>query len=144
MKIKCVKTECPVCNVTGSIQLFLNKDGILRYARTRHFSHTDKVTHKPQFTYCKVQDLNALKTLLLNKSISLNTEEVTAGQVGQSQGHKTLDPQLRGCATIHQTGQWASSSVRIEHQPQLAYLIFLVYFVDFLFFLHSYSLPRIE
>ena len=88
----------------------------VKYARTRHYSHLDKDSKKPQFTYCKIQDLQALQTLLLNKGISLNTEEVTAGQVGQSQGLKTLDPQLRGCALTQQTGQRASSSVRIEHQ----------------------------
>jgi hypothetical protein len=117
MKIKCVKAECPICNVAGSIQLFMNRNGEVRYARTRHYSHIDKDSKKPQFTYCKIQDLQALQTLLLNKGISLSTEEVTAGQVGQALGFESLDPQLRGCAPIQQTGQWASSSVRIEHQP---------------------------
>jgi hypothetical protein len=117
MKIKCLKAECPICKTTGSIQLFFNRDGMLCYARTRHFSHTDKDSKKPQFTYCKIQDLNALKTLLSDKSISLNTDKVTAGQVGHGRGFVSLDPQLRGCATVHQTGQRASSSVRIEHQP---------------------------
>ena len=58
-----------------------------------------------------------MKTLLLNKSISIATDKVTADQVGQDKQRLTLDPQLRGCATVHQTRQWASSSVRIEHQP---------------------------
>ena len=117
MKIKCVKAECPVCKVTGSIQLFLNRSGEIRYARTRHYSHIDKVSKKPQFTYCKINDLEALQTLIKSQSISLNTEEVTAGQVGHGRGFESLDPQLRGCAPVQQTGQWASSSVRIEHQP---------------------------
>ena len=134
MKIKCVKAECPVCKVTGSIQLFLNRSGEIRYARTRHYSHIDKVSKKPQFTYCKINDLEALQTLIKSQSISLNTEEVTAGQVGHGRGFVSLDPQLGGCATVHQTGQRASSSVRIEHQPQgkvisLGFLFFVLLFL---------------
>ena len=117
VKYKCIKAECPICKLTGSIQLFLNKQNEVRYARTRHYSHIDKDSKKPQFTYCKIQDSQALQTLLLNKGISLSTEEVTAGQVGQGKQRLTLDPQLRGCASVQQTGQRASSSVRIEHQP---------------------------
>ena len=64
MKIKCVKAECPICKITGSIQLFINKQNEVRYARTRHYSHLDKDSKKPQFTYCKIEDLEALKTLL--------------------------------------------------------------------------------
>jgi hypothetical protein len=117
MKIKCVKAECPVCKVTGSIQLFLNKQNEVRYARTRHYSHIDKDSKKPQFTYCKINDLEALQTLIKSQSISIATEQVTAGQVGQGRGFASLDPQLRGCATVQQTGQRASSPVGIEHQP---------------------------
>jgi hypothetical protein len=117
VKYKCVKGECPVCKVTGTIQLFFNKDGILRYARTRHFSHTDKDSKKPQFTYCKIEDLQGLKTLLLQRGVSLTTENSTAGQVGHSQGFANLDHQLGGCASVQQNKPWASSSVRIEHQP---------------------------
>ena len=113
MKIKCLKAECPSCKLIGSIQLFFNKDELLRYARTRHFSHIDKDSKKPQFTYCKIQDLDALKTLLLNQGISLCTDKVTAGQVGQGKGFGNLDPQLRGCAFVQQNKLWASSSVRI-------------------------------
>ena len=116
MKIKCVKAECPSCRLTGSIQLFLNRSGEVRYARTRHYSHIDKDSKKPQFTYCKIEDLEALKTLLFQLGVSLSANN-TAGQVGQAQGLKTLDPQLRGCATVQQNRQRASSSVRIEHQP---------------------------
>ena len=109
MKIKCAKAECPVCKVTGSIQLFLNRNREIRYARTRHYSHIDKDSKKPQFTSCKIQDLNTLKTLLSDKSITIATDKVTVGQVGQGRGFATLDPQLRGCAPVQQTRQWASS-----------------------------------
>ena len=117
MKIKCVKAECPICKITGSIQLFINKQNEVRYARTRHYSHLDKDSKKPQFTYCKIEDLEALKTLIESQGVSLSTDKVTAGQVGHGRGFVSLDPQLRGCAIVQQTGQWASSSVRIEHQP---------------------------
>ena len=113
MRIKCIKAECPVCKVTGSIQLFLNTNREVRYARTRHYSHIDKDSKKPQFTYCKINDLEALQTLLSDKGISLTTEQVTAGQVGHGRGFVSLDPQLRGCAPVQQTRQRASSSVRI-------------------------------
>jgi hypothetical protein len=116
-KIKCLKLECPQCHNIGLAQIFLRKDSTVKYARTRHYSHIDKESKKPQFTYCKIEDLEALKTLLSDKGISLNTEQTTAGQVGQSQGVENLDPQLGGCASVQQTRQWASSSVRIEHQP---------------------------
>ena len=115
LKYKCFKSECPVCHNTGSIQLFLNNKLEVRYARTRHYS-TIKDSSKPQFTYCRIEDLSELKTLLSNKSITLSTS-TTPGQAGQALGFDSLDPQLGGCATKQQTGHWASSSVRIEHQP---------------------------
>ncbi len=120
VKYKCVKSECPVCKKIGSIQLFLNRSGEVRYARTRHYAHLDKDFKKPRFTYCKIEDLDALKTLLSIKGISLNTGNCTAGQVGQvgqAHGFANLDPQLRGCAPVQQNKPWASSSVRTEHQP---------------------------
>jgi hypothetical protein len=116
VKIKCVKAECPICKTTGSIQLFMNKKGEVRYARTRHYSNLDKDSKKPQFTYCKIEDLEPLKTIIINQDVSLS-ESNTAGQVGQDKGFVSLDHQLRGCAIKQQTGHWASSSVRIEHQP---------------------------
>ncbi len=90
MKIKCVKLECQ-CGKAGLAQLFLNKAGEIKYARIRHYSHSDKVSHKPQFTYCKIEDLDALKTLLLTQGISLNTEKAFDGQLGQSVSKKVYD-----------------------------------------------------
>ena len=116
VKYKCIKAECPICHCTGAIQLFLNNSGIVRYARTKHYSHTDKVSKKPQFTYCKIEDLDALKTLLSDRLIH-STGKVTAGQDGQANGFETIDPQLRGCALVCQNKPWACSSVRTEHQP---------------------------
>ena len=75
-----------------------------------------KDSSKPQFAYCRIEDLSVLKALLSNKSISLSTS-TTPGQDGHAEGFANLDPQLGGCAINRQIGHWASSSVRIEHQP---------------------------
>jgi hypothetical protein len=84
MKTKCVKLECK-CKKLGLAQVFYNKEGSIRYTRVRHYSHSDAVTHKPQFTYCKIDDLESLKTLLKTQGISLTTEKAISGQIGQSQ-----------------------------------------------------------
>jgi hypothetical protein len=72
-----VKIECPECGNSGSLQLFLNKSGKVTYARVRHYKG------KGKFAYCKITDLQALKTLLI-------------GQVGQGQTVNNVDPELKG------------------------------------------------
>ena len=89
-RIKCLKLKCE-CGKEGLAQVFLRKDGSISYARVRHFSHTDKVSHKPQFTYCKITDLDALKTLLLKQDISLSIDRAEMGQMGQGQTDKNHD-----------------------------------------------------
>src|SRR4030042_6818621 len=89
-KIKCLKLKCE-CGREGLAQVFLRKDGSISYARVRHFSNTDKVSKKPQFTYCKIEDLDALKALLKSQSISLSTDKVEAGQLGQRSTDKNHD-----------------------------------------------------
>ena len=89
-RIKCLKLNCN-CGKKGLAQVFLRKDGSISYARVRHFSHTDKVSHKPQFTYCKITDLDALKTLLLKQDISLSIDRAEMGQMGQGQTDKNHD-----------------------------------------------------
>jgi len=79
MKIKCVKAGCPICKLNSSIQLFLNRNGEVKYARTRHYSHIDKVSKKPQFTYCKLS-LEELKTLLNSQGVSLSIGKADSGQ----------------------------------------------------------------
>lgn len=115
MKIKCVREECPICHNTGSIQLFMNKKGEVRYARTRHYRYLDKDSKKPQFSYCKINDLDSLKTLLSDKLITLSKDTAPGqvGQFGQVKGFVNLDHQRGGCATKQQNKAWASSSVRI-------------------------------
>ena len=91
MRIKCLKLVCCQCQKSGLAQMFLNKAGTIRYARVRHYSHNDTATHKPQFTYCKIEDLESLKTLLKTQGISLTTEKATSGQIGQSQSKEVHD-----------------------------------------------------
>ena len=119
MKIKCVKLQCPICSKSGSCQLFHNKQGQVRYARVRHYSHIDKDSKKPQFTYCKINDLDRLKTLLSKQNIQLNTDKANSGQNGSS-GHQTtpnnIDHKLNDLSLKHGI-EWAGSSARIEHHP---------------------------
>jgi hypothetical protein len=115
--INCVKMEeCPICGSAGSCQIFLNRDGKIRYARVRHYSHIDKESKKPQFTYCKIEDLQALKTLLLNKGISLSTDKANSSQIGQSATAETHDLELKDSSLISKI-KGAGSSARIEHHP---------------------------
>ena len=99
---------------SGSIQLFLNKKLEVRYARTRHtFTAKDS---KLQYNYCRIENLDGLKTLLSKQlnSLALST---TPGHTGQVFGFVNFDPQLGGCATKLENKVWACSSARIEHQP---------------------------
>jgi hypothetical protein len=41
--------------------------------------------------YCKIEDLEALKTLLLNQGISLQIDKAQSGQIGQGQTVKIRD-----------------------------------------------------
>jgi hypothetical protein len=91
MKINCVRLVCPQCQKEGLAQVFLNNAGSIRYARIRHYSHNDSVTYKPQFTYCKIENLEALKDLLKSQNISLDTEKAISGQLGQSQSKEVHD-----------------------------------------------------
>jgi hypothetical protein len=38
--------------------------------------------HQPQFTYCKIENLESLKDLLKSQNISLDTEKAISGQLG--------------------------------------------------------------
>jgi hypothetical protein len=116
MKIKCVKLQCPICGNSGSCQLFLNRLLQIRYARVRHYSHINKESRKPQFTYCKLTDLEALKTLLSKKNISLTTDNAKSGQIGQRSNAIIHDHKLRDSSLIYRN-KWAGSSARIEHHP---------------------------
>ena len=85
-----VKPDDIFSHTTGSIQLFLNTKLEVRYARTRHYSKINKDSKKPQFTYCRINDLEQLKTLLSNKPITHITN-TPLGQSGQTQNQQPID-----------------------------------------------------
>ena len=74
-KIKCTKLECPICHTTGLAQIFLNKDGRIRYARVRHYKGLNE-NKKPQLNYHKITDLEALKTLLDSSMTIVTVEKI--------------------------------------------------------------------
>ena len=115
MKYRCFKAECPICHQPGSIQLFINNKQEVRYARTKH-TNLNKQTKKQVFIYCKINDKEALKTLL-SKQNNILTTSTTLGQKGQTIRFETIDPKHGNCATKKQNKHWTGSSVRIEHQP---------------------------
>ena len=116
VKYKCFKAECPQCKSNGSIQLFINNNLEVRYARTRHDAHLTKDSKKPQFTYCKIENLEALKTLIEPQGISLSTEN-TIGQAGQYQKVKTTID-LKEHKTSRNTPKTSGRSlVWLGHQP---------------------------
>ena len=49
--------------------------------------------------------LDAADANPLEGAFRVNTDKVTAGQVGHGRGFVSLDPQLRGCAPVQKTGQ---------------------------------------
>jgi hypothetical protein len=83
MTIKCVKLQCLECGVTANCQLFLRKDGTIRYSRFRHYVGLSKDS-KPQFTYHVVKDLKTLETLL-------NAEGHNLGHVNNKQTEIYVD-----------------------------------------------------
>ena len=125
MKIKCIKINCPVCSKSGSCQLFHNKLGQVRYARVRHYSHIDKDSKKPQFTYCKLTYYEALKTLLSKQGIQLNTSKADNGQSGQTQKVKSHDPVVIGSSSdlknskcLGSLAWWGTALVRRRSRDQ--------------------------
>jgi hypothetical protein len=79
--------QCPICGNKGSCQLFLNKSGRVTYARVRHYKG------KGKFTYCKIEDLKKLETLIsLNFQFpTVKPQAKTLGQDGQGTNNKIHD-----------------------------------------------------
>jgi hypothetical protein len=100
-----------MCKATGSIQLFLNRNGKLAYARTRHYSGLNKDSKKPMFTYCKIEDLDALKTLLKSQVISMSNSKAESGQVGQGQTAYNHDLKNLNLSLNQQNQEGRSSSL---------------------------------
>ena len=84
--------QCPICQVAGSAQLFLNKKNEIRYARFRHYKGLNE-NKKPQFTYHKVEDIKALKTLPKEQNLDLPLSR--SGQIGHSQTANNIGPKLK-------------------------------------------------
>jgi hypothetical protein len=123
MKIKCVKADCPVCKASGSIQLFINRNKEARYARTRHYTGLDKTTKKPQFTYCKIEDVESLKTLLKSQDTSISNSKAI-DQLGQSQTVEIHDPEIKDSSLKQQNkclgslAWWGTALVRRRSRDQ--------------------------
>ena len=107
MKIKCVKLECKVCSKLASIQIFYNRRGEIKYARARHY--VGRKNNKPQFEYHQ-QSLEYLQ-----RKLNEMPKDVYSQIVGQL-GHISIDLDKAQSSTVLEKS-WASSSVRIEHQP---------------------------
>ena len=93
-RIKCIsKIQCHICGVSALCQVFLRKDGSIRYARFRHY--TGSKNGKPCFEYHAVTDLEALKTLLNSQGVSLSIGKAERGQLGQNQSENIHDLALQ-------------------------------------------------
>ena len=103
--------ECEVCTKLDSIQVFYNNNGDIKYSRARHYKGRHK--SKPQFTYHQ-QSLAYIQRKLneMPKETYPNTSNEN-GHIGQN---ANVDLEKAETSTIFKKS-WASSSVRIEHQP---------------------------
>ena len=83
VKYKCYKAKCPACGNSGSLQLFINNNEQVTYARVRHSipkgSKDYNANKKYNFTYCRIVNLETLKALL-------------NGQAGQDPTANNIDP----------------------------------------------------
>ena len=122
MKIKCVKMECPICGRAGSCQLFLNRDGKIKYARVRHYKGLNE-SKKPQFEYHKIEDLEELKTLLKSQDTSMSNSKAI-GQIGQAQTLGIHDPEIKDTSLKQQNkclgslAWWGTALVRRRSRDQ--------------------------
>ena len=110
-KIKCVsKFLCGVCGVRDSLQVFYRNDGEARYFRVRHRDANKRFYYHQQSKAYADKELQKCRetlsqTQIFDSSKSIDLEGHLKGQNGQVDSSTILER------------DWASSSVRIEHQP---------------------------
>jgi hypothetical protein len=90
----------------------MNNNLEVKYARTRQYSHIDKDSRKPQFTYCKIEDLVALKTLITQQGISLSVDRAESGQLGQGSNANIHDLKLKDSSFDQQNKMCLGSLAR--------------------------------
>jgi hypothetical protein len=115
VKYKCCRVEnCPICNEKGSIQVFFNNQNKIKYGRVRHYAGLKN--KKPQFTYCKLEDLQQLETLLKSLGFQFPAQTKNVGHSGQNYKAVQHTSGLKDSSLISKI-KGAGSSVRIEHHP---------------------------
>ena len=112
MQIKCVsKFLCEVCNLRDSLQIFYNNKFEARYFRVRHKDATTK-----RFYYHQQSKIYADKELLNHRETLSQTQLSDSNKGLIDLGHnKGQNGQIESSTILKNS--WASSSVRIEHQP---------------------------
>jgi hypothetical protein len=97
MKIKCQRFPCEVCKKFASIQVFYNKNGLIKYARARHY--VGQKEGKPQFEYHQ-QTLQYIETQLRD------LPKAELGQVGQGINVDQIKAELgsKGNNMVRSTG----------------------------------------
>jgi hypothetical protein len=111
MKIKCVnKFLCEVCGINDSLQIFYNSKGEARYYRVRHRDSNKRFYYHQQTKVYADKELQKCRETLSQTQISDSNKGLidighNKGQNGQEESNTILER------------DWASSSVRIEHQP---------------------------
>ena len=94
-----------------SIQVFYNKTGVIKYGRARHYR--GQLNEKPQFEYHQ-QSLAYIQRKL--NEMQKKDNPITIGQSGHIGQEINVDLEKAHSSTFLEK-DWASSSVRIEHQP---------------------------
>ncbi len=111
MKYKCVsKFLCEVCGARDSLQIFYNNKGIARYYRVRHRDANKRFHYHQQTKPYAEKELEKHRETLSQAAISDSSKGLV------DLGHnRNKDGQAETSSILGNS--WASSSVRIEHQP---------------------------
>jgi hypothetical protein len=108
MKYKCVSNFiCEVCAGKGSLQIFYNSKGEARYYRVKHRDTSKRFFYHQQSKPYADKALGSYRETLSQSALSNSRQ--SAVDLGQNKGQIET--------STNQTNSWASSSVRIEHQP---------------------------